>query len=113
MTVAARERRAAGSARSDLPVLLALCGAAAAIEVALLAGVVAPLRLDRNPPSLQTNLARALGEDWRGLAGYVLLCLVLSAAYVLALRLARAAPPRLALAAVAASAVFGLTLLTA
>ena len=66
---------------------LALVGALATALYGLL--VLAPLRLDRNPPSRSLNLARALGEDVSGLARFVLGVLALFALYLAALSLAR------------------------
>lgn len=64
--------------------------AVAAVNCALYAVLVlAPLRLDRHPPSRFFNLARAIGEDGAGLTRFALSALLLFALYLMAVAAAR------------------------
>jgi hypothetical protein len=90
-----------------------LIATAAALEAVLVLGLLLPLRMDVHPPSLHVNLAGVYGADPLGLALYLLLVGGLMVPYVLAVRWARtltraAVPPILA-----ATAIFGVTLLPA
>ena len=112
MAVRTDPRQAGAHVRARRPVF-GLVAAGALIEGALVLGVLVPLRLDRHPPALSTNLAVSLGVDARGLARYLALIAALLVGYVLALRLARQLRRTGAVAFVAATALFGVTLLPA
>ena len=90
-----------------------LAAAAITIEAVLVAGIVLAMRLDRHPPSLRFNLAGALGLDRRGCALYLALTMALLVVYIVAMLAARGGSRRVAVAAVAATTVFGMTLVAA
>ncbi len=79
-----------GPRRSGMPwPALTLAGAAAVSSVVYAVLVLAPLRLDRHPPSRFFNLARAIGEDGVGLARFALTALWLFGLYLTAVAAAR------------------------
>lgn len=87
-----------------------LLGATAAIEAALVLGILLPLRLDLRPPSLGTNLARVYGLDLTGLLLYGALAAVLMGAYLIAAHSASGQPFGRVAGALAATCLFAITL---
>lgn len=102
--------RASASGRRRIALLLA---ASATTECLLIAGVTLPMRIDRHPPSLATNLAGVYGTDVRGLLLYGALAAGLFAAYAIAVAAARTLSRRMMPVAVGLTALFGVTLLPA
>lgn len=90
---------------------LTLTACAVVIEAILVTAFLLPLRMDRLPPSLDTNLARVYGLDLAGLTLYLAVAGGLFGAYWLAVRVAMQAPRGAVVGAVAASGVFMATLL--
>jgi hypothetical protein len=93
-------------ARSHRRVWLSLLGCGGIIEALFIGGFLLPLRMDRLPPSLDTNLARIYGLDPFGLLLYLVVSLGLLVAYAIALRIAWTAPRAVMPMAVVASAIF-------
>ncbi len=75
--------------------------------------VLAPLRLDRHPPSRFFNLARAVGEDGAGLARFALTAGLLFGLYLVAAAVARSGGRGTAVMALAGAAAMDLVLLPA
>lgn len=103
-------RALAPGRRAPPAVLLAAAGGVSAL---LYVAVLLPLRLDRHPPSRTFNLAKALGEDWRGLAGFTVLMVALFGLYAAGVVLVRRAGPHGAVIALVFGTVFAALLLPA
>ncbi len=98
------------AALGPAPRLAALAVAHCAVYAAL---VLAPLRLDRHPPSRFFNLARAVGENGAGLARFTLTAGLLLGLYLLAVVIARRGGMGTAVMALAGAAAMDLVLLPA
>jgi hypothetical protein len=92
-------------------VWLSLIACTGVIEGLLIGGFLLPLRMDRVPPSLDTNLARVYGLDTIGLVLYLLVVVGLLGAYAVALRIAWRAPRYSVPLVILASTIFMATLL--
>lgn len=83
------------SVRCGVWTKLAAC--ALLINLTLILAITLPMRLDRQPPALGTNLARVYGENARGLAAYLVVIALLLGGYLAAIKVTPRAGLRAAL----------------